>query len=188
MWCRPPPLGRPMLKPRAPLPGSPLGSPVGRLCEGGTAARPCVSPRLSASEFARLPVSRGFPSRLGSCPPYGPLHTWHSAQLNIFLVGIGLGNMLVSVPYNSQWYCLQAVANNAVHTIESRLDNKSTYCLQRLMGLECLDQSQRGGPPVANQAHVVEQAVVIEHVAAQVLIAAHAAQPQPITQGIAVCV
>ena len=110
MWCRPPPLGRPMLKPRAPLPGSPLGSPVGRLCEGGTAARPCVSPRLSASEFARLPVSRGFPSRLGSCPPYGPLHTWHTAQLNIFLVGIGLGFMLVSVPSKSRWYCLQAVA------------------------------------------------------------------------------
>ena len=84
MWCLGPPLGKPMLKGTpTPLPGSPLGSPVGRLWEGGAAARPCVSPRLSASEFVRLPASRGFTSRLGSWLPYGPLLTCHLPLRNL---------------------------------------------------------------------------------------------------------
>ena len=78
MGCLPPLLGSPFM-----LKGSPPllpGSPPLRLWDCGGADRLGVSPKLSASAFARLPLKGWFPSRFGSCPPYGPLQVSLSSR------------------------------------------------------------------------------------------------------------
>ena len=53
MGCLGPPLGSPPMKGSPPLLA---GSPLGMLWDCGAADRPGVSPKLSASAFARLPL------------------------------------------------------------------------------------------------------------------------------------